>query len=217
MKLFGLYSAGGFAREAIGYLQSALSQQEQGPYQIVFIDDDPDKVGRLQHGSPIITYADFLKHDHKVINIAFADPKLRRAKAEQAEQDGLDFYSIFAGSYHQGGNVTIGAGAIFAHNAMVTCDAQIGRHFHCNIYSYVNHDCIVGDYVTFGPRVSLNGRIVVQDGVYIGSDATILPGKEHRPITIGAGAIIGAGAVVTRDVEPGTTVVGSPARPLKRP
>jgi UDP-2-acetamido-3-amino-2,3-dideoxy-glucuronate N-acetyltransferase len=50
---------------------------------------------------------------------------------------------------------------------------------------------------------------VVGEGASIGSGATILGG-----VTIGAGALVGAGAVVTRDVEPGATVVGNPARPL---
>jgi UDP-2-acetamido-3-amino-2,3-dideoxy-glucuronate N-acetyltransferase len=48
---------------------------------------------------------------------------------------------------------------------------------------------------------------VVEDGASIGTGAVILGG-----VTIGAGALIGAGAVVTRDVEPGATVAGVPAR-----
>jgi serine acetyltransferase len=54
-------------------------------------------------------------------------------------------------------------------------------------------------------------RVVVEDGASIGSNATIL-----GPVTIGRDATVGAGAVVTHDVAPGATVVGSPARPLTR-
>ena len=50
---------------------------------------------------------------------------------------------------------------------------------------------------------------VVERGASIGSGATILGG-----VRVGAGALVGAGAVVTRDVEPGATVAGNPARPL---
>jgi UDP-2-acetamido-3-amino-2,3-dideoxy-glucuronate N-acetyltransferase len=54
-------------------------------------------------------------------------------------------------------------------------------------------------------------RTVVEDDASIGSGATILGG-----VRIGHGALVGAGAVVTRDVAPGETVVGNPARPLAR-
>lgn len=51
----------------------------------------------------------------------------------------------------------------------------------------------------------------VEDDASIGSGATILCG-----VRIGKGAMVGAGAVVTKDVAPGATVVGNPARPIKR-
>jgi acetyltransferase-like isoleucine patch superfamily enzyme len=50
----------------------------------------------------------------------------------------------------------------------------------------------------------------VEDNASIGANATILPG-----ISIGANAVIGAGSVVTKNVQPGTTVVGNPAVPLR--
>ena len=57
-----------------------------------------------------------------------------------------------------------------------------------------------------------NGKpVIIGRNVWIGGGALILPG-----VTVGDDAIIGAGAVVTRDVAPGTTVVGNPARPLPR-
>jgi acetyltransferase-like isoleucine patch superfamily enzyme len=76
-------------------------------------------------------------------------------------------------------------------------------------------DVFVGPNVTFTndrhPRSGNSGfvmePIIVKKGASIGANATILPG-----VTIGAGAMVGAGSVVTRDVPPGSTVVGNPAR-----
>ncbi len=212
MQTFGIYSAGGFAREVRGSLVAALGMVEQGDFQVVFIDDDPSQIGGVIHGSKVVSYEQFKTMENKRISIAFAAPTLRKEKAKIAAQDGIDTFSITAPNHILGDNVAIGRGAILASNSMITADAKIGDHFHCNIYSYVAHDCTVGDFVTFAPRVSLNGRVIVEDMVYIGSDATILPGKEGAPLVIGEGAVIGAGAVVTKSVPSGAVMVGNPAR-----
>ena len=214
MRIFGLYSAGGYAREIKSSLALSLGMYEQEKFEIVFIDDDESKIGTVINGSKVVCYEDFNSFDDKQVNVAFADPKIRKSKVKRAEEDGIGFFSISAPTCVKGDNVKYGDGAIFSENTIVTCDAVIGQHFHCNIFSYVAHDCIVGDFVTFAPRVSLNGRVIVEDMAYIGSDAIILPGKADEPLVIGAGAIIGAGALVTKSVAAGVTVVGSPAKPL---
>lgn len=213
MAVFAFYSAGGFARENRAGFILANGQVSMENDEVVFIDDDPNVVGSTIHGSRVLSYDEAKTVPGLRVNVAFADPVLRRKKIEQCEADGLDLFSSIAPTAIIGDNVHMGPAAIFSHNSMVTSDAQIGKAFHCNIYSYVAHDCIVGDYVTFAPRVSLNGRIKVEDDVYVGSDATFLPGSATKFLTIGKGAVIGAGAVVTKDVEPGAVMVGAPAKP----
>jgi acetyltransferase-like isoleucine patch superfamily enzyme len=96
----------------------------------------------------------------------------------------------------------------------LTSNIRIGRHFHANLYSYVEHDCVIGDFVTFAPGVQCNGNIVIEDHAYIGAGAVIKQGKPGQPLIIGRGAVVGMGAVVTKSVAAGATVVGNPARPL---
>jgi sugar O-acyltransferase (sialic acid O-acetyltransferase NeuD family) len=211
---YGIYSAGGFAREVKSHFLERISAEERKVLEVVFIDDDISAHGRFLNGCRVISYDEAKTINGFQISIAFADPALRRLKYLQAQQDGFRFFSIAAMSFYQGDNVLIGDGAILCHNAMITSDARVGKAFHLNIYSYVAHDCDVGDFVTISPRVSLNGRIRVEDDVYIGSAATFLPGRADRFLTIGKGAVIGANALVTKDVPPGVTVVGAPAKPL---
>lgn len=211
MTVFCIYSSGGFAREVKRSLQESKPSEE-----IVFIDDDPARAGTVINGARVCSYAEVASMEAPVVNVALADPALRRQKMLTCQADDIELFSIVSSTTVIGENVSIGPGAVLAEYSMITADATIGTGFHCNIYSYVAHDCIIGDYVTFAPRVSLNGRINVGNNVYVGSDATFLPGQEGKPLVIGDGAVVGAGAVVTKNVEPGTVVVGSPAKPLVR-
>jgi len=113
--------------------------------------------------------------------------------------------------------VDISVGAVICPFVTITSNVQIGKSFHANIYSYVAHDCVIGDYVTFAPGVKCNGNVVVEDYAYIGTGAIIKQGMPGKPIVIGKGAVVGMGAVVTKSVAPGAVVVGNPAKPLARP
>jgi hypothetical protein len=110
---------------------------------------------------------------------------------------------------------SIGEGSIFCPNTMVTSNATIGRFFQANIYSYVAHDCVIGDFVTFAPGVRCNGRVQIGDFAYIGTNAVIREGSPDKPLRIGKDSVVGMGAVVTKDVPDGVVVVGNPARPLR--
>ena len=90
----------------------------------------------------------------------------------------------------------------------------MGLGLHLNLNSYIGHDCDIGNWVTFGPNVACNGNVIIEDHVYIGTGALIRQGTPDKPLVIGAGAVIGMGAVVTKSVPPGVTVIGNPARPL---
>lgn len=121
-----------------------------------------------------------------------------------------------------GRDVQVGAFVEIQRGARVGNRCKISSHsFICEGVS-IGDDCFVGHGVMFTndkhPRSSIEGRLVrdewtclttlVEDGVSIGSNATILCG-----IVLGRGATIGAGAVVTRDVAPGAVVMGNPAQP----
>lgn len=84
---------------------------------------------------------------------------------------------------------------------------RVGSHNVIRAGGYVGHDSIVGDHCFLGPNATLCGDARLGSGSFIGAGATVLP---H--LSIGAGATVGAGAVVTRDVLPGETVVGVPAK-----
>ena len=113
-------------------------------------------------------------------------------------------------------NVKIDDGATLCSFVTLTSDITIGKSFHANLYSYVAHDCIIGDYVTFAPAVKCNGHVEIGNHVYIGTGAIIKEGKHNKPIKIGDGATVSAGAFVTKNVPAGMTVFGNPAIELTK-
>lgn len=137
----------------------------------------------------------------------------------------------------------IGAGTTIWQFCVVLPEAKLGED--CNVCSHclIENDVIVGNRVTIkcgvqlwdglrveddvfiGPNVTFTNdrhprskqypdsfsQTIIRKGASIGANATILPGIE-----IGEGAMVGAGAVVTKDVAPSVTVVGNPAKEIKQ-
>jgi sugar O-acyltransferase (sialic acid O-acetyltransferase NeuD family) len=134
--------------------------------------------------------------------------------ALQCAAEGLGFFEVRAPNVVQMDDVQLGPGAILSPFVTLTSNIRIGRHFHANLYSYVEHDCVIGDFVTFAPGVKCNGNVVIEDHAYIGTGAVIKQGAPGAPLVIGRGAVVGMGAVVTKNVPAGTTVVGNPARAM---
>jgi acetyltransferase-like isoleucine patch superfamily enzyme len=85
-------------------------------------------------------------------------------------------------------------------------------HVHCAI----GHDVTLDAFSTLLPGVRVAGCVRIGRRAYVGTGATIINGTPDAPLVVGEDAIIGAGACVTRSVEPGVTVVGVPARPLTK-
>ena len=202
----GIFGAGGFGRELVGPLRMVHPEAE-----LVFIDDRPPECASLL---PVVSLSAMESGDRFVL--AIADGHARARLERRCIEAGLRPLRLFHPNVEIGPGVEIGVGAVFCAHTSVTACARIGRQFQCNIYSYIAHDCEIGDHVTFGPRVNCNGNVRIGSHAYIGTGAMIRQGSPGQPIQIGEGAVVGMGAVVTRDVPAHKTVVGNPARVLER-
>jgi sugar O-acyltransferase (sialic acid O-acetyltransferase NeuD family) len=214
MKKVAIFGVGGCGRGTMPLARMQWLASGEN-HELVFVDDHPSAPECNSHR--VLTYADWLAEpaSSRHINIAIANSDLRQQLVERCLADGVKFFEVRAANVVQLQDVQLGEGAILCPFVTLTSNIRIGQHFHANLYSYVEHDCLIGDYVTFAPGVKCNGNVVVEDHAYIGAGAVIKQGQTDKPIVIGRGAVVGLGAVVTKSVPPGATVVGNPASVFK--
>ena len=119
-------------------------------------------------------------------------------------------------------NTVIGDGVLIGTNSVVENDCKIGNSVSIQTGVYVTTNTAIEDDVFMGPHsVTTNDKYMhvgakligptIKKKARIGANAVLLPG-----IVVGEEAVVGSGAVVTKDVRPGATVVGNPAREIQR-
>ena len=214
--LYAIYGASGCGRSLMPVAREHLARLNIQA-EIYFIDDGLIE-STVINGHTALNYQQFksLNSENKFVLIAIASSSIREKLAHQLNADHIQLWSVQANNTLIMDAVETAAGAALSPFVTIASNVTIGKCFHANLYSYVEHDCIIGDYVTFAPGVKCNGNIYIQDHAYIGAGAIIKQGTPDQPLIIGKGAIVGMGAVVTKSVPAGVTVVGNPARILQR-
>ena len=214
--IYAIYGASGCGRSLMPVARQQL-QRDGLTAELYFIDDRFDQP-TVWNGHTAVNYATFqqLQASSKHVVIAIANSRIREKIALQLQQDEIKMWSICADNVVLMDEVDLGEGSALSPFVTVTSNIRIGKCFHANLYSYVEHDCLIGDYVTFAPGVKCNGNIHIHDHAYIGAGAVIKQGTPNQPLVIGQGAVIGMGAVVTKSVPAGVTVVGNPARIMQK-
>ncbi|MDD3056497.1 MAG: acetyltransferase [Aliarcobacter sp.] len=204
--VYGIYGASGFGKEVLPLAKEQFGSESK----IVFVDDG-DIPNELL-GCDILNFEQFVNLEgQKKVTIAIANSKIREKLILKCLENGVEIFDVKASNVVVLENVKMGEGSILCPFVTLTSDITIGKSFQANIYSYVAHDCVIGDYVTFAPAVKCNGNVHIGDHAYIGTGVIIHQGKPNRTLKIGKGAVIAAGAVVTKSVPDGMTVFGNPA------
>lgn len=217
MKRFAIFGDSGCGRGVLPLAREQLQADLMaGAADLVFVDDQPS--APLVNGHRVLTYEEWFSEPaiSRHMNVAIANGHVREKLVQRSAADGVQFFEVRAANVVELDDVQLGEGAVLCPFVTLTSNVRIGKHFHANLYSYVEHDCVIGDFVTFAPGVKCNGNVHIENHAYIGAGAVIKQGLPNAPLVIGRGAVVGMGAVVTKSVPPGVTVVGNPARPLRK-
>ena len=215
-KQIAIYGGGGFAREVAWLVQACNVGADL--YKVVcFIDDDETAHGSTLNGIPVMGLEETSSRfpDARVVG-GVGSPQTRQRLMEKAAEAGFGFETIIHPRVERSQWMETGAGTVICAGNILTVNIVLGQHVQINLDCTIGHDVVMGDYTTLAPGVHVSGCVHFGQRVYVGTGAVIINGTQDAPIVIGDDVMIGAGACVTKSVPAGLTVVGVPAKPLKR-
>lgn len=230
MKL-AIFGAGGLAAETadlamqLGYSQVVYIEQTTVEHANAApptpLDDDPsrladDYVEEMEEPQGVAEENEVptLLEEGFRFTIALADTKKRRRIAERFPDLPYDNLIHPSATFGNGMLAALKSrrGAIILPGVRCSVRIRFGDFAIFNPNCTIGHDVRIGDFVTIAPGAHVSGQVEINRGAFIGTGSVILPGSAARYRRIGNHALIGAGAIVTKDVPDGRAVAGMPAR-----
>ena len=212
MKELYIVGSGGFGRE-VAWLVKRINQQNEEWKLKGFIDDDEKLAGSIIDGYSVIGGTDYFNrigHESWIV-CAVGSASTRKKIINKLERNpNVNFATLIDPSVMLSDSVSIGEGSILCAGTIATVDIHIGKHVIVNLDCTIGHDAIINDFVTIYPSVNVSGNVTVGEESELGTGTQIIQGKK-----IGKETIVGAGAVVVRNIPDKCTAVGSPAKPIK--
>ena len=130
----------------------------------------------------------------------------RKTIIDKFTDTNVKFATLIDPSVILSNRVEIGEGSIICAGTILTVDISIGKHVIINLDCTLGHDDIINDFVTIYPSVNVSGNVEIGECSELGTGAQIIQGKR-----IVSNTIIGAGAVVVKDIIESNVYVGVPA------
>lgn len=197
--------AGGYAKSVVDSIDFSLYEMKG------FIDDYKNEKEHL--GYPILgKNLDCVKNPEGFFYfVAIGNNEKRTRWYKELKSRNLQIINIIDSSAMVSNCVKIGEGCFVGKMAIVNSKAIIGDNCIINTKALVEHGCHIGSHINISTNTVLNGDVCVGDMSFVGSCSVI-----NGQINIGRNVMIGSGSVVIQDIEDDTTVVGVPAKVIKR-
>lgn len=177
------------------------------------VDDNRDLQGKSALGIKVIGSTDKIyeydKDNYQLI-ITIGNVKARKNIFETFIKCGYTFTNAIHPNSCISKHTMLNKGIIINSGVRIHPDVNIGDNVIVGLNSTISHDTVIGEHCHISPGVNLAGEVIVEECVDIGLNSAVIPGKK-----IGNNSVIGAGAIVTKDIPPNCTAVGVPAKPIK--
>lgn len=210
MKDLYIIGAGGFGRE-VAWLVERINEVNPTWNIKGFIDDNESLWRTKEDAYNVVGGCDYLKTLGDVYVVcAVGSARVRKIIIDKLKDSSVKFATVIDPTVIVSNRVQIGEGTIICAGTIITVDIEIGNHVIINLDCTLGHDDVIADYVTVYPSVNISGNVTVGECSELGTGMQIIQGKNIAPNTI-----VGAGAVVVKDLNESGTYVGSPAKKIK--
>jgi sugar O-acyltransferase (sialic acid O-acetyltransferase NeuD family) len=213
MKRIAIIGAGGFAREVAWLIRDINHRQQQYDF-AGYVVSDVSKLGPHDSAAEVIGDLDWLtRNPVDCLAMGIGNPSAKLAIAADLDQRMASVQwppLIHPTAQLDFETATIERGVVLCAGVIGTVNLTIREFAMVNLSCTIGHESILGRGVVLNPTVNISGGVTIEDGALIGTGAQILQYK-----TVGARAVVGAGAVVVRDVPADDTVTGVPAKSLQ--
>lgn len=145
-------------------------------------------------------------HTIKLV-IAIGDNQVRKRIVQKLNLPAEQYATLVHRSASVSPSAVIEHGTVIMPHVVINADTKVGCHSIINTSSVIEHDSRVGNFVHVSPRVVLTGAVHLEEGVFVGAGAAIIP-----QVHIGLWSTVGAGATVLNDIPAFSTAVGIPAK-----
>ncbi len=177
------------------------------------LDDDPAMWGNAMDSAPVVGGLEEVKrYDDSSIVVCAGHGAVRRRLVSRLTELGVSvdrYSSVIHPSVDVPRGCTVGPGSVLLAGVVLTADVTVGRHVVVMPHVTLTHDDMLEDYVTLCAGVVLGGEVRVGSAAYLGMSSSV-----RERVTVGAGATLGMGSALLRDLPPGQTWAGVPARPM---
>ena len=143
--------------------------------------------------------------------ISIGDVGYRKLWFDKIMKQGLNIVNIIDSSAIISSSVKMGVGNFVGKMAVINADAEIGNNNVINTKALIEHECKIGNHNHLSTNSVINGNVIIEDNVFMGSSSVC-----NGQLKIKHDAIIGSGSVIIKDVPSKVTMVGIPARVIKR-
>jgi len=209
-----VYGAGGLARETRWLIERINQHRPQYSF-AGYVVTDTARLGAHDSVDEVVgDEAWLLAQDDVFVAIGIGSPAARTAIGRRLStqlDDNRFPVLVDPTAVYDARTCTFEPGAIVTAANVLTVHVRVRRFAFLNLDCTVGHEADIGEGVVMNPSVNISGGVVIGHSTLVGTGAQILQYAQ-----IGAEATVGAGAVVNKDVPAGTTVVGVPAKPLRR-